>query len=99
MPEPGASAMPAAAVESSTAMKAAAMKAAAMEASIEIAGMKAATVEAAIIIVGKDAKPEANPYRKTVSIIGICVTIIIGRVILVLTVILIIPSLISLTIL
>ena len=86
--------MPAAAVESSTAVKAAAP-----EASMEIAGMKAATVEAAIITMVKDAKPEANPYGKTVSIIGICVTIIRGRVILVLTVILIIPSLISLTIL
>ena len=66
---------------------------------MEIAGVKAATVEAAIIIVVKDAKPEANSYGKTVSVIGICVTVIIGRVILVLTVILIIPSLVSLTIL
>jgi hypothetical protein len=67
MPEPGASATPAAAVETSTAVKATAMeastavKATAMEASMEIAGMKAA-VEAAIVIVVREAKPEANPY-------------------------------------
>jgi hypothetical protein len=63
MPEPGASTMPAAAVETSTAVKATAM-----EASMKITGMKAATVEAAIVeaaivIVVREAEPESSPYR------------------------------------
>jgi hypothetical protein len=74
MPEHGASAMPTAAVKTSTTMEAAtvetaAMKAVSMEASAmeaveasgEIAAMKA-LVEAAIVIVVKEAKPKANPY-------------------------------------
>ena len=61
MPEPGGSAMSAAAVETFTAVKATAMEA--VEASMEIGAiMKATTVKVAIVIVVKNAKPEADPH-------------------------------------
>ncbi|HVH80864.1 MAG TPA: hypothetical protein VM782_15820, partial [Stellaceae bacterium] len=78
------------------------MEASAMEASVEIAAVKApleALVEAAIVVVVKEPAPKPKTYGKTIPIIEICISIIIGRIILVLPIILVIPSLVSLTIL
>jgi hypothetical protein len=65
-----------------------ALEAAAMEAAVE--------PSAKIAPVVSKAKPEAEPYGQTVSIIRICVPVIVRGVILVLS---ILPSLVSLTIL
>src|ERR1700722_14488613 len=60
-------------------------------ATVKAATMKAAAVEAPVEM--REAGPEANSHRKTVSVIGIGVPVIISRVILV------VPSIICLTIL
>jgi hypothetical protein len=74
----GISAMPASAV-AAAAMKAAAVEAS-MEAAVEVTAMR-------------EAEPEAHSHRKTVSVIGIGISVIVGRVILA------VPSIICLTIL
>jgi hypothetical protein len=64
-------------------------------ATVETATMKAAAVEAPVetSVEMREAEPEAGSHRKSVSVIGIGIPVIIGRVILV------VPSIIRLTIL